>query len=312
MCWVVSVGFFFIASWGTKLIVDSFNQKIHLENRGLRLIGGIIVLLIFWLACSMPTNTHTFFFRSLITDKVTSDIETTKGYLANIKNNIIVEEKIQDAQMKLQNSVDVKLAELQAEIMNDANPGFGPRSEEILRDFADILHVAKVDPLSFRGLSQQDRIRLCDEYRRKIYTLVETRKNIIRNEMTPTNDEYKKQAEKDYKNLELTKNYIEGKTLDVYNADDVQTICDRLNEGYSTIRKYSQFVNFKNANDERVYTAPNSVSKVKQLLSVFDVWKDFVNGEYEGQGFFFWVLMSILVDVAAFIFFDIAFKKSDY
>ena len=34
MCWVVTVGFFFIASWGTKLIVDSLNQKIYLEKRG--------------------------------------------------------------------------------------------------------------------------------------------------------------------------------------------------------------------------------------------------------------------------------------
>lgn len=60
MCWVVTIGFFFIASWGTKMIVDSLNQKIYLEKRGLRLLGGIFILLVFWLACSMPTNTHTF------------------------------------------------------------------------------------------------------------------------------------------------------------------------------------------------------------------------------------------------------------
>ena len=47
------------------------------------------------------------------------------------------------------------------------------------------------------------------------------------------------------------------------------------------------------------------------MISVFDVWKDFLNGEYKGHGFLFWIIISILVDIAAFIFFDIAFKKRD-
>ena len=39
------------------------------------------------------------------------------------------------------------------------------------------------------------------------------------------------------------------------------------------------------------------------------VWKDFVKGEYKGRGFVFWVVISVLIDVAAFVFFDLAFKK---
>ena len=46
-------------------------------------------------------------------------------------------------------------------------------------------------------------------------------------------------------------------------------------------------------------------------MSVFDVWKDFFRGLYKGHGFVFWILISILVDIAAFIFFDLAFKKED-
>lgn len=45
MCWVVTVGFFIIASLGTKMIVDSLNQDIYLEKRGLRLVGGIVIVL---------------------------------------------------------------------------------------------------------------------------------------------------------------------------------------------------------------------------------------------------------------------------
>lgn len=205
MCWVVSIGFFFIASYGTKMIVDSLNQKIYLENRGIRLIGGVIILLVFWLACSMPTNTHTFFFRSLINDKVSKDISTTEGYLVQIRDNVTTQSLIQQKQSQLENDVNVKLGELKAEIMNDANPGFGSNAKRILKEFADIFGVAKIDPLSYRGTTKQDRERLCDEYRQKMYILMETKKDNIKNQLTPSNNNHQIQADKDYKNLELVK-----------------------------------------------------------------------------------------------------------
>ena len=311
MCWVVTVGFFFVASWGTKLIVDSFNQNIYLEKRDMRLLGGILILLVFWLACSMPTNTHTFFYRSVIHDKVTSDISITNGYLAQIKDNTVTETKIQLKCAEVKNKVEVKLGELKAEIMNDANPGFGPKAKEILRGFAELLGVAKIEPLSYRGTSVQDRQRLYDAYRQKIYILLETRLLNIVKEMTPPNNNHQKQAEVAYKNLELVTKYIEDGSLDLNDAYDIKTVCDKLNVGYATIRAYQQFVDFKDETDQVAYTTPNAVTKVKRMISVFDVWKDFLAGEYAGHGFLFWVLISILVDIAAFIFFDIAFKKRE-
>jgi len=311
MCWIVTIGFFFIASWGTKMIVDSLNQQIYMEKRGLNLIGGIFILIVFWLICSMPTNTHTFFYRNAINDKVTDDISLTKSYLAQIKDNTVTDDKIKLKCVELQNKVDTKLGELKAEIMNDANPGFGPKAKAILREFAEILGVAKIEPLSFKGTSIQDRQKLYDAYRTKMYILLESKTANIIKEMTPSNQDYRVVAERDFKNLELTEQYIKDGTLNLNDAEDIQSVCDNLNQGYGTIRNYSQFVNFKNENDEIDYTAPNSVTKVKRMISVFDVWKDFLAGEYAGRGFIFWVIISILVDIAAFIFFDIAFKKRE-
>lgn len=62
LCWIVTIAFFIIASFGTKLIVDSLNQNVYVERRGKKLIGGILILLFFWLIFSMPTNTHTLSF----------------------------------------------------------------------------------------------------------------------------------------------------------------------------------------------------------------------------------------------------------
>ncbi|MCM1421556.1 MAG: hypothetical protein NC224_09200 [Bacteroides sp.] len=311
MCWVVTVGFFFIASLGTKLIVDSLNQKIYMEKRGWNFTGGGIILLVFWLVCSMPTNTHTFFYRSVIHDKVTNDIATTEGYLIQIRDNVTTETKKQIRLAELENKINIKLGELKAEIMNEANPGFGPKSKEILRAFAEILGVAKIEPLTYKATSVQDREKLYDAYRTKIYILMESRKMNIIKEMTPTNNHHQEQAKTCYDNLEKVKKYIEDGTLDLNDADDIETICNRLNEGYATIRTYKQFVDFKDETDKEAYTESNAMTKVKRMISVYEVWEDFIKGEYNGHGFIFWVLISILVDVAAFVFFDIAFKKRE-
>lgn len=312
MCWIVTIGFFVIASYGTKLIVDSLNQNIYLEKRGLKLVGGIIIILVFWLFCSMPTNTHTFFYRSVIDTKVAQDISTTKGYLDQIRNNTVIEEKIHAKCNELENNINVKLGELNAEIMNDLNPGFGPKAKEIFSDFATLLGVARVDPINAHASTKQARQQLCQQYRDKIYTLMDMKKTNIRLEfMAPNRETYTSQAKTDYKNLEIVEEAIKAEEYDLNDPSDIKSINDMIGAGYATIKTYSQFVSFQSPEDQECYTAPNQVTQVKQMLSVIDVWRDFIDGKYAGQGFFFWVMISILVDVAAFIFFDMAFKKRD-
>lgn len=311
MCWVVTVGFFIIASLGTKMIVDSLNQDIYLEKRGLRLIGGIVIVLIFWLICSMPTNTHTFFYRTVINDKVNTDISTTRGYLSQIKNNTNNKTQATVKVNELKNNVDVLLGELEAEIKNEVNPGFGPKSKEILRKFATLLEVDKVEPLSYKGTSKQDRDKLCDAYRTKIYILAENRAtNIMAHILSPNSDNIK-EVKRDDENLALVKKYIGDKTINLNDAEDVEDVCDKLNTAYNTVKKNSDFINFSSKTDEANYTADNPITKVKRMISVFDVWEDFMAGEYAGHGFMFWIIISILVDIAAFIFFDLAFKKRE-
>lgn len=311
MCWVVTVGFFIIASLGTKMIVDSLNQDIYLEKRGLRLVGGIVIVLIFWLICSMPTNTHTFFYRTVINDKVNTDISTTRGYLSQIKNNTNNKTQATVKVNELKNNVDVLLGELEAEIKNEVNPGFGPKSKEILRKFATLLEVDKVEPLSYKGTSKQDRDKLCDAYRTKIYILAENRAtNIMVHILSPNSDNIK-EVKRDDENLALVKKYIGDKTINLNDAEDVEDVCDKLNTAYNTVKKNSDFINFSSKTDEANYTADNPITKVKRMISVFDVWEDFMAGEYAGHGFMFWIIISILVDIAAFIFFDLAFKKRE-
>lgn len=312
ICWVITVGFFFIASWGSKMIVDSLNQNIYLEKRGLKLVLGIIILIIFWLICSMPTNTHTFFYRSIISDKVNTDLSTTRGYLGQIKNNTNNKNQATLKINELRNEISILLGELEAEIKNEANPGFGTKSNEILRKLAAKLGVDKIEPLSYKGASKQERTKLCDAYRKKILILTETKAdNLMSNILTPNPDNLKEVKVHD-ENLALVKKYIDEGTIDLNEANDIKDVCNKLNTGYNTVRKNRDFVNFASELEKTKYTTDNPVTEVKRTISVFDVWTDFLKGEYSGHGFIFWIIISILVDVAAFIFFDIAFKEREY
>ena len=83
-----------------------------------------------------------------------------------------------------------------------------------------------------------------------------------------------------------------------------------LADGYSTIQVNRQFVSFDtNTNDEEVYTKEHGVTRTKRMSSVIEVFfVDFFQGKYPAS-FWYYVMLSLLVDIAAFIFFDIAFKK---
>ena len=273
LCWIVTVGFFFIASWGSKLIVDSCNQTIFVEKRGMKLVIGIIILVIFWFVCSFPTNTHTFFYRSVIDEEVTKDISTTKGYLSQIANDAVINQKIQDRCTELDNQVRITLDELEQEMINEANPGHGKKTKEILRKFATILGVAKIEPLSGNGSTVQERQKLIDAYRSKILSMAESKKRNIKASMTPTSNAHNKAAETAIKNLDLTSKYIfNDKSLDLNNADDLMTVCQQLNNGYAVIRTYKDYVTFQTEEEKEHYTSPNSVTKVTRMKSVFDVW----------------------------------------
>lgn len=128
--------------------------------------------------------------------------------------------------------------------------------------------------------------------------------------LTPNQDNVK-DVKRDDENLALVKRYINDKTLNLNDAEDIEDVCDKLNTAYNTVKKNSDFVNFSSKEDEANYTANNPITKVKRMISVFDVWEDFFAGEYSGHGFAFWIIISILVDVAAFIFFNLAFKKNE-
>ena len=314
LCWIVTIGFFVIASIGSKLIVDSLNQNIYMEKRGLKLVAGVILLLVFWLICSMPTNTHTFFYRNCITDVTHDDLKNTEGYLNEIRDNTFAEEKFRIQCADLESKVNAKLEDLRLEI-EGPDHGDGPKAQAILVEISELLKCAPITKIDGPTATKQQRTNLVNAYRDKILAQIQKREAAIYLQMVDEKKvaQAKKEATNDIKRVQSAITGLnEMRTNGVQDDATINTANGILKGAYSTVKNYSDMVVFKSDADKEAYTADNQVTKTTRLLSVIDTWMDFINGEYAGRGFIFWIIISILVDVAAFVFFDIAFKETEY
>ncbi len=314
LCWIVTIGFFIIASLGTKMIVDSLNQDIYLEKRGIRLIGGVLLVIIFWIFCSMPTNTHTFFYRSTITDVATQDLSTTKSYLQQLRDNIKTTEFIKKKSDQLDSDVNALITALDSELEGVAFPGFGKNAKAILDKIANTLQVSHIPTLAYKSTSPAHIRALKQQYHTMIYELLNKRKQeLAANYSSPQEKLFKPEATMLIKNIETMEEQIANMGVQGKVDNNIITQADIvLKKSYAVIRSYADFIAFRSEVDKNHYLANDQVTKVSRMLSVIDVWKDYFTGRFTGRGFLFWIIVSILVDVAAFIFFDIAFKKREY
>ena len=303
LVWAITVAFFFVASYASKMIVDALNQNTYLESRKLHLLGGVILMILFWLTVSMPTNTHTFFYNEQICDVVLSDISVTENYLDQIEKRSVTLPEYES----IENEVNKKFEELNAEF-NGLGPsrkrGNGQYVMQRMREINNILGSnIPVDP------------------RPNIYDV-----NILNRYNTQITKELQHVKRDRYQAPRTAVEEADRLLDDLYVIEDTVKVISSigkpdeaiitqtegvLQNAYSLVKNNRQYVVF-NEGDEDFYCAEKVTTKTHQLKNVIKVWQDFLRGKYKGKGFFYWIMISLLVDLGAFIFFDLAFKKEEY
>lgn len=302
LVWGITIAFFIVASFGTKLIVDSLNQNVYQENRRGMLIGGIVLTVLFWLVCSMPTNTHTFFYNQKIGDVITQDINVTQGYLKQLAGRQVTDPAY--------DSLEQQVNQLHLDLTNEFNGVPGKSSGRRGNGQFVMESMRKINNLLGSNIPIDTRANVYDIQILNRYNTAITRElNQVKRNKYQTQDADNAQLISD--DLDVM-----ADTLDIMvdagsiDEDIIKQTEGVLQRAYALIKLNAKYVMF-DLNDEDIYTADNLVTRTKRLLSVFDVWADFVKGRYAGSGFIFWVIISILVDLGAFILFDIAFAKRD-
>lgn len=312
VCYVISIGFFLVASYGTTLIVNSLNQNSYLKNRSLNLWGGLLITLSFWLICSMPTNTHTFVYRDIASGVTISDVQQTIEYLNQLAENTTQEKIINNKCRELEINVNNAFENLKREIRNKNNPGFGQSAREKLNNLSSALG-SNIDELSLRTNSfsnSKEREQLISDYRKIVDDLLTLKLEEIRKRETASNTQsIISGAKVQLAALQKYETSIKDKKFDFQNRDSMTDINEELHSAYSVVKANKGLIYFISKEDAARYTKENPNTKVDSIISVFNVWSDIFKGKFEGKGLWYWIVLSILVDIAAFIFFDIAFAK---
>ena len=324
--WVVAIVFYVVASICFTMFLKAFDKDEYFRpgpftSRAGHLAFGVLGLVFFWLVFSMPTNTHTLMYIDSVVPVLQGDIDNTKGYLEGLttKGGNTAIANLQNEYTQKEEEVNGILRQMQNEIDNPTNPGIGP-------DF-NSRRQALENALSVKGLTfglQKDFREGQGRDRRSWSTTYEYYRTQAHEHLKRIKAVYDKEISEIRKELDtpvitnLTENLTEAsKSLKTMKGLDY-SILDKADaavlEGYSYlgVSNHSKFVPFKDAAERERYTREKPITKTKALKNVTKVWGDFIRGEFDGHGFFYKILIALLIDIAAFIFFYIATKKEQY
>lgn len=312
LIWILTIAFFIIASYGTKLIIDALNQDVYIDHRRRTFWIGITLTTIFWLLLSMPTNTHTLFYNSNIESTVQDDISTTTKYLTQIKNKEIFDTL---AYNKTAKELDELWANVREEFegrMSDS-PGSGTLvnkyldelNERIRKELSDKTKGVKFNTASYNSRDP----RILENYKNQYTSLlneIELGYRVSQEASEKANDYIKK--------LDVLNDTI---AILAQAGEIPERVINQANQvvknGYNLIKENYNYVNFnvdtKNGIDDKaIYIQENPQTKIERQRSVYNTWIDFIQGKYP-LSFLYAIFVALLVDVAAFMFFDFAFKK---
>lgn len=306
--WLIAVIFYVVASLCFAKIHDSLDRKIDfygkIGGRGGAFTIGLLGLLAFWVMVSLPTNTHTLLYRASIKNIIMGDLARTQGYLEKL-NEHLPKAKINAEYDQKALLVKSHIARMLAEIDNPSQLGIGPRFKTIVAELNNKLGVSLQMPDNVGTNRSQWLVTI-----NYIQEQANAQLNIFRKDA----DNHIAQLEKDRGSTDaIIANHTTALSdidkMQGVNNDIISAAVDDLTNGYSVIKKHKEVIDFKD-NDEYRYTRDGAMPEAKEMLSVPDVWVDFLTTDkYDGHGFIWWVFISILVDLAAFIFFDLAVRK---
>lgn len=139
--------------------------------------------------------------------------------------------------------------------------------------------------------------------------MIDDKARLIEDEVKNPSEDVLVQARGLDKDLLSMSKYIKNGTIDLFDPDDMtEQVCNKLNEAYSIIKQNKNFITSFDNNDKEIYTADTPMTKTNRMISVIDVWNDFFHGKLSGS-FWTWIFLAVIVDIAAFAFFDLAFRK---
>jgi hypothetical protein len=304
--WIAVVGLYVLTSICTKLVLDSFNQTIYVPHRIAKFVVGVLGVLLLWIAFSMPTNAHTFFYKQMAKNTAVKELKHVDNELQQLSSESAFLQKYEAEWNAFEAKVSMALDQLKHEIDNPQRFGFGPEAEAKLAEIENLFNL-KTGTITRRGTrntSKQERNAVCAYYDNVVKEQLNVKLQQHGAKVAKAREDWQEQM----KNVAPLRRDIKT-TLDQLD-DDMYAKEDVLKNARKVIgRSYAELESQFNG----IYTYDENVYRSDRLVKVTKVWGDYFKGRFRNTDYtlWYWILLSIIVDIAAFAFFDIAFKSED-
>lgn len=312
--WLIAVVFYIIASICFSRFLKGFERNTYFEpglfsSRGGHIFWGLLGLIVFWLCISLPTNTHTLLYRTSIGNILTGDLSRTQNYLNGLKNNNLKIKEYEAEYQRLENGVESYFRRMLDEMDRPGHVGIGERFNTIVAELNTFLG-SKIQQQQSVGTSRQQWLNTYNYYHAQAVKEL----TLKRAERDKKIAEVKRQMNsKDLERLIANTKIAQSDIFAMKGINNtvIKAAVDDLNKDYAYIKANSPYISFQNGDSVR-YCREGAIPEAQEMNAVYTVWKDAIfTDKYKGHDFFFWVFIAFVVDIAAFIFFNMATKPTN-
>lgn len=290
--WIMASAFFVLSSFGMTFIYDSLNSNSDLRNdkRTPCFVTGLLIVLAFWGIFSLPTNAHTLYLQENAIEVVKKDLVKAQKELDNLPNKELTTIELE----KKLNNVETLLSDLEVEYLNPSRRGLGWRCDTIIvrieRELSNKEENFKIDKSKGRTAKES-----FEHIARQVYNKLE---NSVKKDLTERLNISKEHQIQ----MKATSRKINNllKHIDKMNPSTaVENSQKPLESACSLLETYTKKAEHEFDNTE--------TAKLKNVYGVLFSW---FRGDLKGQGFAIWFVISILIDLAGFLFATIAFRNT--
>lgn len=321
---VFAFGLYLLTSYCFKLVIDACNMDVYVDHRRRDFILGLFGVILFWIVCSMPTNTHSLFYTKTVDKVVVAELDNQKE---SLKHEIDllgtdVDKRYNDKIQEIRTKVYDLQNKFLAEVEHTDRPGLGQEAFSILKNI-EIACGKKPDEVFLhttqRNTSATERNRIKDHYAPQIKNLLDGRINELNREREiekNTGAETKRYLSNLISKIDQVKAYF--RDTNIPRNDRVKAARQVLDNAYNHPEYRDKVLdNVQVLSDPRIGHKDDNVEsykiyKTERLHSVFKLWGDYLGGKMSDLDFdmFYWVIISIIIDIAGLMFFAIAFRKT--
>lgn len=305
--WIAVVGLYVLTSICVKIAIDSFNHNIYVEHRTLKFVIGVLGVILLWIAFSMPTNTHTFFYKQMAKNTAVKELKHIDGELQKLSSENAFLENYKAEWDRYETKVLGALGAIKAEIRDFQNTGTGEKTEARIADVEDILGLktGTIARIKARDNTQKELNKVCEHYDKAVKEQLDIKKQQHESNVERAFEDFHEKM----KNVAPLRHDID---ITLKQLDDDQYDKEAVLKNARKIigRGYAELETQYNG----IYTYDENIYRSDRLVKVTKVWKDYFMGRFRNTDYslWYWILLSVIIDIAAFAFFDIAFKKEDY